>query len=523
MQIDPNMLHDLKAEIAATHKGGKSQAIRRWAELLGCSERSIRRAIAAPDKSKNIIPERRNQDYDAWTDIVFQVKKRPPESAGEVSTEQALRFAVKNGILPPAALEVPVGTYNRIAREKGLNKTTKHTVRFQAEKPNAAHHFDASSSKFLYVAKKVKGEPILKLQKPHKDYKNKPVPCDRLRPWVYGVADDHSGLLVVRYTVAQGENMSDSLSFLQYAWSKIGIPDQLLADQGVLKKGLASQDFFNRIDVEFPEMNPFSKEAHGKIERPWRTLWHSFEKQFYMVDDWQKFEISLTELNRQLENYLEEYNQLPHRWERDITREQAWKRVNLNSGIVKIPENALSTVVKRKKRKVATDGILQHDNHFYEVKGLYDAWVYVFEGLFEDKIVVQDIRTGIKYDVKDFEPLTLGEFKARPETPHQKAVKEAASLSGTQSLYTEIPEENEKVLSIPLRETEMKLEDPLNVRVYHNIEEAMKAFMEILGVSLEPDHRAFVKETILENGLNKQSVKDLALEFSAAVEKVKHG
>ncbi|MBF0487871.1 MAG: hypothetical protein HQK98_06895 [Nitrospirae bacterium] len=64
----------------------------------------------------------------------------------------------------------------------------------------------------------------------------------------------------------------DHLSFLEYAWSKIGLPEQLLADKGALNSGLASSEFLKELGIALPQMMPYKKEGHGKIERVWETM-----------------------------------------------------------------------------------------------------------------------------------------------------------------------------------------------------------------------------------------------------------
>jgi len=37
----------------------------------------------------------------------------------------------------------------------------------------------------------------------------------------------------------------------------------------------------------------------------WKTQWQRFEKPFFAVDEWKKFEITVTEMNRRLDLYSE--------------------------------------------------------------------------------------------------------------------------------------------------------------------------------------------------------------------------
>lgn len=520
MSLSSSLVEQIRQDLKDAPHGHKSVVAKRWSEVLGISTQQVYRlAVAEQKKARSSKAQR--PEYHEWAKIVMMIKKRPPEGAGEISTDQAIEIAVGKGLIPPEALSVPVSTFNRIVRSFGVTKRKRRFTRYQAERPNQAHHIDASSSKYFYVHRKVGSDYVLRIHRPGANgYKNKPIPCDRLRPWIYGLVDDHSGRMIARYTIAPGESMADTLLFLQYAWSDIGLPEQLLADQGVLKKGLPSQDLIKRLDVALPEMMPYEKEAHGKIERPWRTAWQRFEKPFFAVDDWQKYEITDTELNRRFALYLEEYNEMPHRYERDITRMRAWRKISFHGGIITIPENALATAAKRKKRKIGADGILQYEGMLYEVKGLHEAWVWVYEGVFEDRLVVQEIATGNKYEVMKFAPVSLGEYRAHPETPHQKAVKEAASLNITDDalLYREAPEKDHRIIEMPIRVAERAIEDPFNVTVFGDIDEAFAELVSIVGTSLSTDERGAIENLIRENGMDKDFVKNLALELRAAIE-----
>lgn len=518
MSISPSVIEQVMQDIKAGAHGSPDATVKKWAELLKCSKANLWRKL--PTKKRKRTQEPFKPEYRDWAEVVAQVKKRPPEEGGEISTDQAVELAVRAGHIPDDARTVPTSTFDRIMREMGFAKKGKRHVRFQAGRPNEAHHFDASTSKFFYIHKEVEGpdggvDYILRMHRPAKHYKNKPIPCDKLRPWIYGITDDHSGFFTARYTAAKGESMIDALSFIQHAWSTIGIPDQLLVDQGVLKKGLASSEFIDRLNVALPESNPYVKTAHGKIERPWRTVWQRFEKPFFAIKDWQKFEITLSELNRQFSIFQAEYyNQRAHRFERSITREQAWKRIQLHGGIVALPEGALATVARRAKRKIDSAGMLQYPGGPYEVKGLHDAWVYVFEGVFEDRLVVQCKETGEKFEVSDFKPLDLGEYRAHPDTPHQQAVSAGEGLNIEGVLYGEEKESDEKVISIPVRREEKEVIDPFDVSRFATVDEAWQEFTAIAGFIDNLELRAQIEQAMIENELDKSVIIDMAQEVS---------
>jgi len=519
--INPEILTQVFIEWKNGEYGTKTEIIRRWARVLDISVAQLHRMLPKTKRRSRKASIVRPQ-YREWTEIVFMIKKRPPEEAGEIPTEQAVRIGIKQGLLPEKALEVPIGTYDRIGREMLLHRKKRRTNRIQAERPNQAHHFDASTSKFFYVARELSdGEYLLKLHRPGRmGYKNKPIPVGRKRPWLYGVTDDYSGYHLALYTVAVGETSADSLLALSEFWEEIGLPEELMADQGMLKKCLASAGWIERLGIKFPQAMPYAKESHGKIERPWRTHWKSFEMQFFGMTDWERFEIPLAELNRQFRNYLEEYNKRPHRYEKDISRRDAWRRINLHGGIVKVPKDALATVAKRKKRKVDQSGMLHYEGHDYEVKGLHDAWVYVYEGVFEDRLVVQDIETGQRYEVAKFKPLAWGEYRAHKATPHEQVRQAGETLEIRGTLYDESPRKDERIIEMPIRtKKEKEVIDPFDVDRYGTEDDAWREFAQIVGGLIPQEEKEVILGLIRENNLERRYVIDLAQEVRAEKER----
>ncbi|MBF0487872.1 MAG: hypothetical protein HQK98_06900 [Nitrospirae bacterium] len=174
-----------------------------------------------------------------------------------------------------------------------------------------------------------------------------------------------------------------------------------------------------------------------------------------------------------------------------------------------LPENALASVSKWKKRVVGIDGTLQYNGKTYEVKGLYDADVYVYEGVFEDKLVVQDTKTGLKYEVERFKPLTLGEYRAHPETPHEKAIKEARALT-ISSIHHAKPDKG-NIIDMPIKtKEERRIEDPFDIEHFANIEAAMVHFTALMGTFISKEEREMVETLISKNNLRKSYVLDLA-------------
>lgn len=516
MSISSSYIDQIKSEWEEAPHGQKTRVIQNWADLLNCSPKKLYARINTGRKRRK--EGCRIEGLEKVVETIFKIKKKPPEGAGEISTDQAYKIAWQNGLLPEWVPPLTVSLINRVGRELSFNKKVRRVQRFQAERPNQMHHVDASSSQFFYVARALDdGDYILKLHSPAQHYKNKPTPC-QVRPWLYGIVDDYSGYALARYMAASGESGADNQKFLYWAWSKnqdkpfFGLPEKLKADKGPMMRWKSAQEWLDRLGIEIEPSVPYAKDAHGKIERPWRTLWQRFEKPFFAQGDWKKFEIKLSELNRQLLRYLQEYNQKPHRYEKNLSREQVWRRISLLGGAVAIPKNAIALTAERKERKVGADGCISIDGMKYEVKGLHDAWVYVIRSVFEDKIIVEHIETGEKYEVEDFKPNPVGTFTAHKETPHQKVKKAAQELDIRSTLYgEEIPATN--VVPIPTRTKEERLvENVFNTGSFNSLQEAMSEFISITGQFIEAgsEEREILEKLFLQKKLSKSFVREVA-------------
>ena len=525
--IEPAMLAMIKRDMATAPHGGKTAMAKKWAGLLKISVQTLYRELEVGRTRKG---ERKIEGIEEAARIIAQLKVRPPEHRGRITTAQAVANALHpdNALIDDRFASVSIGTWDRVIRETINLSERRKVVRFQADYPNHLHHVDGSTSNCFYVHRQLPdGDYVYRLHKGLKDYKNKPVPI-RLRPWLYGMTDDHSGVHCFRYVAALGENSADNVEFLDWAWRNredkefFGLPKKIKGDKGPMMSEEGANAWFGLCGVDVDPSEPLNKEAHGKIERPWRTLWQSFELPFFMESEWKKFEITQRELNRRALLYQAEYNARPHRWERKHTRLQVWERINLHGGAVVLPDNALAAFAKRIERTVTQEGIFWLDNTAYEVKGLHDAKVWVFQGIFDERMSVVDQKTGTKYEVGGvYTPNTLGEFHSPPETETQRVRKEAAELGGVKNmLYTEAPaaavaeKTPRKVVKIATRVKEVKqIVSPLDVDRYPDIDAALRDLQGLVGFFFTGDDRAAVAALIEENGQSRRFVAGLAAEI----------
>lgn len=525
--IEPGVMQQIIDDWSAAPRKHKGTVVAKWAAMIGVAPQTIYRKLPTNRQREG---KRRIPGIEEAARIIAQLKNAPPDHRGVISTEDAVKLALRNAQIDSALEPVSTGTWDRVMRELGLSVKRRRVERYQAERPNQMHHVDASTSSCLYIAKALPdGDYLLKLHRGTKDYKNKPIPVDGLRPWIYGLTDDHSGVHCCRYVAAKGENARHNMEFITWAWYEQpekcfwGVPERIKGDHGPMMESPAAKDFFARCGVEIDPSTPLNKDAHGKIERPWRTLWQKFELPFFAMSDWKRFEITLSELNQQLMNYSAQYNERPHRFERTISRRQAWERISLHGGVVILPDDALETIAKSDvERKVGQDGVFWMDNIGYEVKGLHDAWVKVIVGVFDKSIVVQDVSDGRKYEVESFRPNALGEYRANTETGQEQVRKEATKLEGiTIPLYAapaaaeaEAPAAPRKVVKIRTRVKQvLTLENPLSVDAYPDMATALLELQGLVGFYFTGEDRAAVIALLEENGLSRSFVANLATDI----------
>ncbi|MDD5107598.1 MAG: hypothetical protein PHC49_18540 [Desulfuromonadaceae bacterium] len=539
-RIEPHIAAQIVTAWQDAPRNHKTAIVEKWATICDVSVHTIYRAL--PSNRQRKKGARKRADIETVARAIAVIKNSPPDHRGVISTEDAIKIALINSKIPADYADVHHSSIDRVIRDLGLNSKRRRVERFQAEYPNEMHHVDASSSNCFYISKALPdGDFLLRLHRGNKDYKNKPIPVDGLRPWIYGMTDDNSGCHCCRYVAAKGEQATHNMEFLAWAWWQQpdkcfwGVPShpsadkrgKIKGDHGPMMESPIAKDFFERCTVEIDPSAVLNKETHGKIERPWRTLWQKFELPFFAMSDWKKFEITMSELNSQLINYSIDYNEMPHRYERKLSRRQMWERISLHGGVVILPDDALETIAKSDtKRLVNQEGVFWMDNKPYEVKGLHDAWVKVIIGVFDKKMVVQDLADGKTYEVAGFVPNKLGEYKLNPETGQQQMRKEAANMDGITipiysaegraALAAPAPAEPRKVLKMPTRVKEtLQLHNPLNIDSYHTIDEALREFQTLAGFFLAQDLRSEVAALITENGLSKRFVAELAGEIQA--------
>ncbi len=435
-KVDPIQLaRAIEAWLSARH-GEKNAVKAHWLPLLGISEATFHREVhrsgrqedrkTRTDRGRRLHPERED-----WVRRIIRIKNRPPQGVRGLCTEDALRWALRfgpeHGGVPEEAASMSLGYINSLARQLGLTPAAQRENRFEAERPNQVHQFDASGSEHLYPVRRLGDEWVLKLRRVK--MKNKEQPRG-LKVWGYGLTDDFSGYRLSRYTVGAGEGAEAGVRFLQWAWAVEpghapfrGLPDILYMDNGPLAKAQFFRDFCGQVMVSIETHRPYRAKATGKVENNWKSMWSRFENQFFVDPGWERREISLTELNQELENFWRGWNKRKHR-RLSLSREEAWLGIMRLGGPVDIAPEAWGALFHRDERTLDNSGCFDYRGAVYQVQELHAVRVLVYQGVLEDCILVEDPRDHRRYRAEPFEPKPWGKFIGQPKSPLDRLMEE---------------------------------------------------------------------------------------------------
>lgn len=429
--IDPViMAQAIEAWQHAGH-GAKGAVLEQWLPILGVSAATFHRLKANWGRQKERRTRadrgcRRNQERVDWVRKIITVKNRPPKGVRSICTEDALKWAVRLGMVPEEAMGMNVGYINYLAREMGWTLEARRQNRFEASYPNQVHQFDASGSEYLYPVRKLGDEWVLKLRR--QKMKNKEQPKG-LKVWAYGLADDFSGYRLSRYTVAAGEAAEGGIRFLQWAWAVDaehapfrGLPEILYLDNGPITKSQAFTDFVETINVTLQTHMPYKSQATGKVENNWRAMWNRFENNFFVDPGWESREITLTELNQELAAFWREWNKRKHR-SKNFSRENIWLTIMHRGGPVDIDPSAWARIFRRATRTLDAAGCFDWQGMTYQVKEIHSTKVTVYQGLLSGGVLVEDHRDRQRYGAVEFAPKPWGTFIGQAKSELDKLIE----------------------------------------------------------------------------------------------------
>ena len=256
-------------------------------------------------------------------------------------------------------------------------------------------------------------------------------------------------------------------------------------------------------------------------------------------------ELSLSETNARLGEFEARENaSRPSRTKvagRTVSRAAAW--VALTNGrpadnrLRRLPKHPIETLAREARRRVDIGGIVRWGGREYEVEPaaaprLIGRRVIARRALAaepgRDALAIEDPATGERALAHPYGPRAYGEVRSAPATPLERlteadvvAQQSAQDVAGA-DLFVPKPGAGKRgVLSMPARTAAAeRLENPLDAERHRDLDQAMRALVELYPHPLSPANRAAAAAHLERHNLERRAVVELAnrlLALSTAV------
>lgn len=304
MQLLPE---EIISSLSAAKFGERKFLIKRYAELLQCSEQKLYRALKRKiGKQKEIV---KKYVKDPGNELVHEVAKIKAYGMTGVH-ERELSTDLCCDILQSRGHEVEgisKATINRRLHRLGF-RDKDIIVRVESAYANQTHQLDFSRSKYfqIYRYDTDRGDYLLKATNKQLTYKEHDT---ALRTWYVGLTDAHSRVSLAQCYAATGESMLIGIEFMNFAYTRIDeahplcfLPDKLKTDNGAFIKNKAVQDLLEKYEIKSELVTPMMKRGIQKQESAWKKLWREFELPLYIRME-EGSTISLKEFNELVHEY----------------------------------------------------------------------------------------------------------------------------------------------------------------------------------------------------------------------------
>lgn len=526
-KIPAETLLSLRGRLASLppRSPARREEVSRIADTFGVSASTVYRALKALHQPKSLrradrgrprgIPER---DLIRYCEIIAALKLRTTNKQGRhVSTVRAIELLEDHGIeTPDGFVQVPKGLLKRTTVNHWLQtwgydqpRLTRGpaAVRFEAKHANALWQFDISPSDLKHIEQPEwidpkRGSPTLML---------------------FSVVDDRSGAAYQEYRCVYGEDAESALRFLFNAMAAKentpfqGIPEMLYLDNGPVAKSLVFQTMMERLGIEWRTHMPAGSDgtrvtarSKGKVERPFRTVKEAHETLYHFHKP-----ATEAEANTWLRNYIDRYNEKPHRRERH-SRIEDWLANLPESGVREMCswERYCAFAREPERRKVGSDARVSVQGTYYEVEAeLAGEDVLLWWGLFDQELYVEwnDKRYGPYRPVGG--PIPLHRYRRQAKSAREKRADTVAALaekiSVPKTALGGLAEEPQSAEIIPLPKVAFADPDPWGEIAYASQLSARRAISNQLGkplAELPREDLAFVAQ-LLERTLKKSDIE----------------
>lgn len=419
----------------------RREEVERIATLFDVSSSTVYRALKALHQPKSLRRADRGRprglseaEMTRYCEIIAALKLRTTNRQGRhISTVRAIELLEDHGVeTPDGFVQAPKGTLKRTTVNHWLQtwgydqpRMTRGpaAVRFEAKTSNALWQFDISPSDLKHIEQPEwidpkKGHPTLML---------------------FSVVDDRSGVAYQEYRCVYGEDAETALRFLFNAMALKentpfqGIPEAIYLDNGPVAKSLVFQTMMERLGVNWQTHMPAGSDgarvtarSKGKVERPFRTVKEAHETLYHFHKPQTE-----VEANAWLRNYIDRYNDKPHRREAH-SRIEDWIAQLPESGVREMCswERYCAFAREPERRKVGADARVSVQGTYYEVAAeLAGEEVLLWWGLFDHELYVEwnDRRYGPYRAVGG--PIPLHRYRRQAKSTRERRVETVAGLA----------------------------------------------------------------------------------------------
>jgi len=443
VSIPSETLLSLRSRLASLppRSAARKEEVQRIASLFGVSPSTIYRALKSFSQPKGLRRNDRghprrfsDREMVKFCEIIAAMKLRTTNRQGRhISTNRAIEILEQYGVQTPDGFVQPEPgqlrptTINRWLRTWGYDQPrmtrAPAAVRFEAKHSNAFWQFDISPSDLKHIEQPEwvdpkRGNPTMML---------------------FSIVDDRSGVAYQEYRCVYGEDVETALRFMFNAMAPKedtpfqGIPEMIYLDNGPVAKSLVFQNMMERLGINWQTHMPAGSDGNrttarskGKVERPFRSVKEAHETLYHFHKPQTE-----AEANSWLRNFINRYNEKPHRRE-PHSRLEDWIANLPQSGLREMCswERYCAFAREPERRKVGSDARISVQGTYYEVNAdLAGEDVLLWWGLFDHELFVEwnDKRFGPYRPVGG--PIPLHRYRKRTKSKREKRADVVASLA----------------------------------------------------------------------------------------------
>ncbi|WP_296663474.1 integrase [Paraburkholderia sp.] len=268
------MLRDLARRLDAARHGEQTPLVQEAAEFLGWSVQTVYRQLKRVAGRKTTRKARADKGSTSVSEQALTMLGSVQREAVRDNGKQTLFTTTARGLLEQngVGLKVSNGQLNRLMRDRKLNAgSQRHANPVQALRaphPNYLHEVDPSLCLVYYL----KGSQYI--MRDREFYKNKLENYAKVKfkVWRYVLYDRASGVIIVWYCEAAGENQHNLFNFLMFAWGQQpgrvfhGLCRFLLWDKGSANTSAAIGNLCRALGVRTLEHKAGQARVKGGVE-----------------------------------------------------------------------------------------------------------------------------------------------------------------------------------------------------------------------------------------------------------------